>query len=307
MRATAFTPIPCALLLCTSVLLGQDRYPVRQLTVHPAQEGFPTWSPDGQLIAYALIGRNDSAGITGLWMIPAAGGEPRQALGVIAEHPDWSPDGHYLVFDADSGNSIKLVSAQGGHPIRLVPPSIGVLRGGNPNWSPDGTHVAFKGDSAQLWILDVRTGEARTVFRREGTLAIPGCWSHDGNALYFTLRSAESASAIWMTSLASAEHRPLTSESDRAYRYLDLSPDGTLLAFVWCEGRNCDLWVMPSAGGKPVQLTTHPAYDDTPRWSPDGTRIAFTSTRSGGFDVWVMTLDLEDLHRAVTSAQQETP
>jgi Tol biopolymer transport system component len=98
------------------------------------------------------------------------------------------------------------------------------------------------------------------------------------------------------------EYRVVLPESGFSYRYMDLSPDGTLLAFVQCEGRNCDLWVMPALGGPAVPLTTHPAYDDTPRWSPDGTRIAFTSTRANSFDVWVMTLDLHALQAALDSA-----
>ncbi len=66
-----------------------------------------------------------------------------------------------------------------------------------------------------------------------------------------------------------------------------------------CEGRNCDLWVMPADGGASLQLTTHPAYDDTPRWSPDGSRIAFTSTRTDNFDVWIIELDVEELRAAL--------
>jgi Tol biopolymer transport system component len=59
---------------------------------------------------------------------------------------------------------------------------------------------------------------------------------------------------------------------------------------------------MPAEGGTPGQLTTHPALEDSPRWSPDGTRIAFTSTRADGFDIWVMTVDPERLRRDVESA-----
>jgi Tol biopolymer transport system component len=307
MHPTAFPPLSGALLLCATVSVAQDRYPVRRLTTHPAQEGFPTWSPDGKRVAYARIGRDDSPGVTGLWMVPAEGGEARQVLGVIAEHPAWSADGAYIVFDADSGNGVALVSSHGGQPIRFVPPSIPIFQGGNPNWSPDGTRVAFKSARRELWVLDVRTGAARVVFSREGTLPIPGGWLPDGSAICFVLRSAESSrSAIWTVRAAGDQARPLTPESDRQYRYPDISPDGALLAFSWCEGRNCDLWVMPAPGGTPVRLTTDPAYDDTPRWAPDGTRIAFTSARAGGFDIWVMTLDVEDLRAAVASAQRDS-
>jgi Tol biopolymer transport system component len=306
MRVRAIVLLDCALVLCAGALLGQDRYPVRRLTAHPAQEGFPSWSPDGRLVAYALIGRNSDTTLTGLWTVPAGGGSPERILGEIAEHPDWSPDGRSIVFDADSGNSIQTVPSGGGQPTRLVPHTFPIERGGLPNWSPDGAHIAFKSADSGLWVVDVRSGAARTLYRHPGTLALPGCWSRDGTEIYFTRRVAgPPTSAIWMASLAGGTARRLTPETERPYRYLDLSPDGALLAFTWCEGRNCDLWVMPSEGGTAVRLTADPAYDDTPRWSPDGTRIAFTSTRAGSFDVWVMTPDLEDLRAAVATAQQE--
>jgi Tol biopolymer transport system component len=295
MRALLVSSLAGPLLLSTGALLSQDRYPVHQLTTHPAQEGFPTWSPDGTRIAYALIAQPGDTGLTGLWMVSAEGGEPERVLGEIAEHPDWSPDGQYVAFDADSGAAIRLVAAHGGQPIRLVPSSIPVLRGGMPNWSPDGTRIVFKGARPVLWVLDVRTGDARVVFGAEGTLPIPGCWAPDGSAVYFIRRNIDSQrSTIWAAPLDPGPPRQVTPESDRPYRYLDLSPDGTLLAFSWCEGRNCDLWVAPAGVGRPVRLTMDPAYDDTPRWSPDGRRIAFTSTRADGFDVWIMTLDVED-------------
>lgn len=288
--------------VCGAGLPAQDRYPVRRLTSHPAQEGFPSWSPDGQTIAYSLFIRGDA--ITGLWKVPAGGGEARQFTPFIGEHPSWSPDGNYIVFDAEEGNAIWLVAASGGQPIRVVPASIPIFRGGNPNWSPDGRRIAFK-EGSSLRVLDVRTGESSIIFSQDSMLPLPGCWSRDGNHVYVTVRHADAPVAtIWRIPVGAGERRQLTFETDRAYRYLDLSPDGTLLAFVACEGRDCDLWVMPAAGGKAVPLTADPDYNDTPRWSPDGTRIAFTSTRAGGFDVWVMDLDVDDLRAAVAAANR---
>ena len=287
------------------VLHAQDRYPVRRLTSHPAQEGFPSWSPDGRTIVYSLGIRGDSAWMTGLWMVPAEGGQARQFTRFIGEHPDWSPDGNYIVFDADEGNAVRLVAATGGQPIRVVPASIRIFGGGMPNWSPDGSRIAFR-EGSNLWVLNVRTGKSAIVFTsQDSTLPLPGCWSSDGNDIHVTVRHARTyAATIWRVPAKLGERQQLTFETDRAYRYLDLSPDGTLLAFTACEGRDCDLWVMPAAGGRAVQLTRDPAYNDTPRWSPDGTKLAFTSTRAGGFDVWVMDVDVEDLRRAVAAVNR---
>jgi TolB protein len=96
--------------VCGTPCRAQDRYPVRRLTSHPAQEGFPSWSPDGRTIVYSFGMRGDSAGLTGLWKVPSEGGAARQFTRFIGEHPDWSPDGHYVVFDADEGNAVRLVA-----------------------------------------------------------------------------------------------------------------------------------------------------------------------------------------------------
>ena len=42
---------------------------------------------------------------------------------------------------------------------------------------------------------------------------------------------------------------------------------------------------------KSVNLTQHPADDNTPAWSPDGTQIAFTSNRDGNLEIYVMNAD----------------
>ncbi len=73
---------------------------------------------------------------------------------------------------------------------------------------------------------------------------------------------------------------------------------------TWCEGRNCDLWVMSSTGGNRVQITSHPSYDDGPSWSPDGTRIAFVSRRSGNFGIWTVEVDVERVRRELVEPGQ---
>jgi TolB protein len=283
---------------------AQEKYRLIQITDDPAQDGFPCWSPDGQHIVFSRYGQDIAPEKTGLWLVSPDTGKLRQLTTVIAEHPDWSSDGHYIAFDGDFGNSIQLVSASGGTPIRIVPESIPVIRGGQPKWSPDCSRIVFK-EGSNLWLLEVSTGRFEKLFNEQGKLTIPTCWSCDGKNIYVYQREADNPNAsICVVSVNGQGKRQITLEKKAVYRYSDLSPDGSLLAVVWCEGRNRDLWIMSSSGGNRVQITSHPSYDDGPSWSPDGTRIAFVSRRSGNFDIWMVEVDIERVHQELAKLEQ---
>jgi len=81
------------------------------------------WSPDGRLIVY-------TNGTSGLWIIPAEGGEPRELVGgrdsaipAVPWYPAWSKDGrtvYYTGYDADRQASFWSVPVSGGKPKLLV-------------------------------------------------------------------------------------------------------------------------------------------------------------------------------------------
>jgi len=274
---------------------------LKQLTVDPAQDGFPSWSPDGEHIVFSRYGGDNAPEKTGLWLVSPDEGEPRRLTTVIGEHPDWSPDGRYIAFDGDYGDSIQMVPASGGPPVRIVPDSIPVSSGGQPKWSPDSSRIVFK-EGSNLWVLEVSSGRLEKVFSEPGKRLLPTCWSQDGKEIYVNLSDTENENAsIWAVSLSGESKRKVTSEEESVYRYADLSPDGSLLVMVWCEGGDCNLWVMPSAGGPRLQITSNSKYDDGPSWSPDGKRITFVSTRSGNFEIWTVEVDVEGLRRELTT------
>jgi hypothetical protein len=73
------------------------------------------------------------------------------------------------------------------------------------------------------------------------------------------------------------------------------------IAFVVFLGVNIEIFTMNPDGSNRVNVTNHPAGDQTPSWSPDGTQIAFCSDRTGNGDIYVMNADGTNVIQLTTS------
>jgi Tol biopolymer transport system component len=228
-----------------------------RVTLGPELELDPELSPDGRRIAYATErGRRLQ-----ILVRPMAGGPPvpvAEALPGSQWHPRWSPDGQRIAFQASG--SIYQVPAEGGSPTPLVRSSRANGWVGSPAWSPDGSTIAY----VENWTVRARPvgdGPSRLIAERPAAHSL--AWSPDGRWIAF---------ASGNPAFASGE-----------------SPLGTRTNLGNIAPRS--LWLVPAAGGTPVQLTDARALNTGPVWLPGSRGLLFVSNRDGSRDVYRLNLD----------------
>lgn len=114
------------------------------------------------------------------------------------------------------------------------------------------------------------------------------------------LVSLGSATALLLNAglLRAADPRPLSVDDLFALKTVGspvLSPDGAQVAYtvrsmdLKKDTSDSDIYLIPTAGGDPVRLTTSPKAETSPKFSPDGKWIAFLSSREGDkSQVWLL-------------------
>ncbi len=82
---------------------------------------------------------------------------------------------------------------------------------------------------------------------------------------------------------------------DYVWGGIDLSPDGTEVAFAWNQGGTFEIYSAPIERERLYQLTDAKERSVSPRWSPDAKQIAFLRDTGGNerFDIWLVDRDGE--------------
>lgn len=295
--------IVCVLTLAAPVLAAGRPMTVEDLLAVKGVSD-PQVSPDGALVVYVVseIDREANKANTSLWLVPAAGGEPKRLTNTPGTntHPRWSPDGKTIAFVSSRGGSsqIWLLPIDGGEARQLTELPIDV---GGPIWSPGGDRLAFvaevypgmsPGETADK---DKEKQEAPSKARTFDELMIRhwATWN-EGKRSHLFICDAKTGAARdlipeWKANVPPA---PFGDSSDYAW-----SGDGAALAFTsepledhaWST--NTDIWLVPAEGGEAKNLTAaNKGADAKPAFSADGRLLAYLRQERAGFeaDQWVL-------------------
>ena len=277
------------LLLITAPSLSQKRgfalpdlYKVRTVTD-------PQFSPDGQRIAFVVMenflekGKSnqdvyvmniDGSDIRNLTNNPAADNNPR-----------WSADGKSILFVSTRENGPQLwsIPAEGGEARKITDFSMGV---GDPQRSGDGEMVVFTSDV----FPDCPVSNDCNKYT-DSTMSNGPIQAHMADKLmYRHWTSWKDGKATHVISFLPGQklYSDLTPGKYDAPAFelggvgLDMSPDAKEVCVVSnhdlneAETTNKDLWIVPTSGGEPKNITEdNRAYDGNPQYSPDGKYIAY--------------------------------
>lgn len=119
-----------------------DGTDLRRLTFHPGADSAPTWSPNGQHIAFT----SDRSGTNQLYIMSADGGPATRlptGTGKV-DRPTWSPPPfNYIAYTAEipGGNQVRMIELGTNRITTLTEALAGTSD--SPSVAPNGRHIAF--------------------------------------------------------------------------------------------------------------------------------------------------------------------
>jgi Tol biopolymer transport system component len=241
--------------------MSEDGSDETRLTEEDANDFDPSWSPDGDKIAFVSF--RDGSNNMEIYVMNADGTDQTRLTenDALDREPSWSPDGEKIAFasNRDGNYEIYVMDADGSDVTRLTDNDDALDR--EPSWSPDGEKIAFVSNRDAIEEPD-EIGDANAIYSMD---------ADDGDDV----------------TMLTDNDVPLGSHPT-------WSPDGEKIVFVSFRDGDNEIYTMDADGSDVTRLTEHEANHLYPTWSPDGEKIAFSSNREGGENFEIYDMDADD-------------
>jgi Tol biopolymer transport system component len=220
-----------------------------RLTENDANDFDPSWSPDGEKIAFASF--RDGFNNQEIYVMNADGTDQTRLTDnddALDREPSWSPDGEKIAFVSDRDTTVD---------------------------------VDEEGDITAIYTMDADDGSdvIRLTDNNEAFYADPA-WSPDGEKIAF-VSSRDAGNEIYSMNSDDGSDVTRLTEDDANHLYPTWSPDGEKIAFSSNRegGENYEIYALNADDGSDVtRLTGDDADDREPDWGTN------TSTPGDGDD-----------------------
>jgi TolB protein len=277
-----------------------------RLTATQWTEEGPTWSPDGEKIAF-LRWKDD---YNDIYVMDADGANQTRLTGTPDSqsddslgYPVWSPDGRKIAFVTTyTQTPLSMMNADGTNQSQLQTEQT-TLSLGSPVWSPTGNKLAFAsytipgtpGDdsSAEPAPVEGLTGIYLVNVDGTGLCKLTSThnkptdpvWSPDGEKIAFADKGA-----INVINTDGSERQELAAGTSGHSEQPQWSPDGQELAFVDFVDSSGSIYVINADGSERQELAADAIERAHYAWSPDGQKLAYFCT-GYGVDLCVINTD----------------
>jgi len=152
-----------------------------------------------------------------IFTIPAEKGDVRnlsKSSGSAERDPAWSPDGKWISYFSDKSGEYKMVieSQDGLTPARSIalPHPTHYY---TSSWSPDSKKVLYTDTNLHVWVLDIASGEAKTVGNDPWMVpsrTLNPTWSPDSKWVAYSSRLKSLYHAIFVSNVETGETKQIT-------------------------------------------------------------------------------------------------